>query len=352
MMSTMWRPSQKPWIGIKLRLSRQISASILCFGLLAQPCLANDSVIAIDAGGIDFERTDAIRIVSEDLFISVDHVRVRYIFENVTPEDVTLTVGFPLPSVFANDLADRAPETATDGAYMTFQTTVDGVEVQASETAEVFDLTDRNITDVFRAEGFPLKPQSPLYTRDFYESASTETETVKDRMRALGLLGDFESMKWKFRLTYTWVHRFKAGQRTAVVHSYIPLAGAFQFFTSAGATSSEEGLASWFREEFCPDASVWSALRSGAVGHPAAVVRHVGYNLTTGANWAGPIGSFRLTVDVGRAGNLVATCWPPKLEQHSETEFTFEAWDFMPRNNPRIAIIQSDIVDHPETDEY
>ncbi|NMM43588.1 DUF4424 family protein [Rhodospirillaceae bacterium KN72] len=332
-------------------MPRQISVSILCFGLLAIPCLANDSVIAIDAGGIDFARTDAIRIVSEDLFISTDRIRVRYIFENVTPEDVTLTVGFPLPPVFANDLVDRTPETATDGAYMTFETTVDEIQVQASETVEVFDLTDRNITDVFRAEGFPLKPQSPLYTRDFYESASTETETVKDRMRALGLLGNFESMKWKFRLTYTWSHRFKAGHLTEVVHSYVPLAGVFQFMSALSGAPTDAGLSTWIRDEFCPDESIWRALHSGAADHLVPVVRHVGYILTTGGNWAGPIGSFRLTVDTGHAENLIATCWPYRLKRRSETEFSFEARDFTPRHNPRIAIIESDLVAHQKTDE-
>src|SRR3569833_2396067 len=58
---------------------------------------ANASVATTAAGGLVLGRTDAIDMVSEDLFVSVDRIRVHYVFRNRTAKDVTVTVAFPMP---------------------------------------------------------------------------------------------------------------------------------------------------------------------------------------------------------------------------------------------------------------
>ena len=65
--------------------------------LLAAPAAANDSTAENGAGGLVLTRSESIDMVSEDLFVSADQVRVRYVFRNRSPADVRVTVAFPLP---------------------------------------------------------------------------------------------------------------------------------------------------------------------------------------------------------------------------------------------------------------
>ena len=65
------------------------------------PAAANDSTAHLAAGGLVLSRNDAIEMRSEDLFISMDEVRVRYRFHNRTGKDVTTLVAFPLPDITA-----------------------------------------------------------------------------------------------------------------------------------------------------------------------------------------------------------------------------------------------------------
>ena len=66
-------------------------------------------------------RTDAIDMVSEDLYVSPERIRVAYVFRNRTRSPVGTIVAFPMPD---RDLAEL-PE--NDIAYPhSFETRVDG----------------------------------------------------------------------------------------------------------------------------------------------------------------------------------------------------------------------------------
>src|SRR4051812_3426093 len=65
--------------------------------LLATSALANDTTASSGAGGLVLQRTDAIDMLSEDLFVSADAIRIRYVFRNRTLKDVDTVVAFPMP---------------------------------------------------------------------------------------------------------------------------------------------------------------------------------------------------------------------------------------------------------------
>ena len=69
---------------------------------------ANDSTGFQSTTGIELTTTDAIRMVSEDLRIGLDEVRVDYVFRNVTPAPVETLVAFPLPDLDLSQ-GDTAP---------------------------------------------------------------------------------------------------------------------------------------------------------------------------------------------------------------------------------------------------
>ena len=59
---------------------------------------ANDSVGWVSTGGVQYLKSDEIRMVSEDLFISVDKIRVDMSFTMMRQRTPTETVLFLLPA--------------------------------------------------------------------------------------------------------------------------------------------------------------------------------------------------------------------------------------------------------------
>eukprot|EP01035_Chromulina_nebulosa_P002425 gene2425-3273_t len=66
-----------------LAMKKTVLAAVLA-ALIAAPVLANDSTAELAAGGLVLTKTDAIEMRSEDLFISAEAVRVRYVFINTS----------------------------------------------------------------------------------------------------------------------------------------------------------------------------------------------------------------------------------------------------------------------------
>ena len=65
----------------------------------------------------------------------------------------------------------------------------------------------------------------------------------------------------------------------------------------------------------------------------------LGYVLKTATGWAGPIGHFRLIVDKGATGNLVAFC-PADSRKISPTQFEVRKANYEPDHDLNILIVQ------------
>src|SRR3954469_17640792 len=73
---------------------------IILFGAaltLAASAVAHDTTASSEAGGLVLQHTDAVDMVSEDLFVSAAQVRGRYLFRNRTTRDFDTVVAFPMP---------------------------------------------------------------------------------------------------------------------------------------------------------------------------------------------------------------------------------------------------------------
>ena len=66
--------------------------------------------------------------------------------------------------------------------------------------------------------------------------------------------------------------------------------------------------------------------------------RRINYVLRTGANWAGPIRSFKLTIDPGASDRLVSFC-PGRLKPTAPNALEFTAKDFKPEGDLKILIV-------------
>ncbi len=73
--------------------------SLILISLLTTSTFANDSTGYVGTGGIEYLKNKNIAMRSEDLFISKKIIKVDYQFKNLTTNDITETVLFPLPKL-------------------------------------------------------------------------------------------------------------------------------------------------------------------------------------------------------------------------------------------------------------
>ena len=285
-------------------------------GLGAASAFANDGVAESTAGGLVLKQTDAIDMVSEDLFVSADQIRVRYVFRNRTPRDVRVTVAFPMPDRNFYDLRYEGANYPAD-----FATRVDGqpVRMQVERRALARGVDQ---TALLQRIGLPVLTQDTV--RDVSAAAERLTDAQRRRLAELGLLEASEydlgqGMRtywepiWTVKEMWHWDQVFPAGRDLVVEHQYTPGIG-----TSVGSSlafpemRSDPDVQAYMRR-YCVDRAFMAAVdRMSAGGTPDRPIllgeRTIGYILTTGAGWRSPIRDFRLVVDKGRPENIVSFC--------------------------------------------
>ena len=214
--------------------------------LVAAPAHGNDSTAEAAVGGLVLTQNSDIDMVSEDLFVSAEQVRVRYVFRNRSPRDVRVTVAFPMP--------DR-----------------DFAELRYSDAA------------------------------------------------------------------------FPAGRDLVVEHRYTPAVGGT---VATGLTHPEFREGEGMREmaaRYCIDsdflAAVDRAVARTGEERPTFDEQWIGYILTTGGNWRGPIGDFRLVVDKGDPDYLVSFCGEG-VRRISPTQFEMRRRNWRPDRDLDILILR------------
>ena len=324
------------------------SSALLALGLaaLALPARANDTTAVMAAGGLVFTRTKAVSMVSEDLFISASEVRVKYRFLNRTAKEVTVQVAFPMPDVESSESPQGIP-TEDPTNIMGFATMTDGRPVAAQVEQKAF-LGKVDHTARLLALGLPLAPH--LQTTERALDRLTPAQKADLLKRGLVSEQSWDAGKgvethylptWTLKSAYHWQQTFPAGREITVDHRYSPGTGG-----SAGTQIGDASLMStkWGRADvarYCVDSKLIAAVRKTmgpGVEYPPFYEQRVGYILKTGANWAGPIGDFRLTVDKGAPENLVSFC-AEGVQKVSPTRFEVRKSQFVPRQDLDILIL-------------
>ena len=308
---------------------------------------ANDSTAEHGAGGLVLKQSREIDMVSEDLYVSAERVRVRYVFRNRAPRDVSVTVAFPMPD---RDLAeDRYGDSAYPGD---FATRVDGRPV-AMQVERRAVLGGADHSALLRRLGVPLAPDDEGTGR-IVAALEALPGAELARLRALRLIevDEFDGGQgwrrepvpaWTVRETWHWEQVFPTGHDLRVEHEYAPGTGGSVDVALARAEyrNSDEGRRE--QAEYCTDRSFLAALDRAAIeaprrGHGISEQR-LRYILTTGGNWRSPIGDFRLVVDKGRAENLVSFCGSG-LRRISPTQFEMRRRNWRPDRDLAVLIVQ------------
>ncbi|HEX8481878.1 MAG TPA: DUF4424 domain-containing protein [Allosphingosinicella sp.] len=313
------------------------AAPLLLLLALSAPAAANDSTAEHAAGGLVLTRSADIDMLSEDLFVSAEEVRVRYVFRNRSPREIRTLVAFPMPD------RDLGEEREMDVAYPSgFETRVEGRPVAMKvERKAMLKGVDR--TALLAALG--LSPDSRTEALDRLKPAD------RARLVKLGLAAPDEydagrgwerhlAPLWTMKESWFWEQAFPAGRDLAVEHRYVPGAGGsvdaalgFPEFRT-----TPEGRA--MIRDYCVDSAFLAGLDRLRRSSDATPEQRIGYILTTGGNWRSPIGDFRLVVDKGAPANLVSFCGEG-VRKIAPTRFEVRRKNWRPDRDLRILIVQA-----------
>jgi len=324
---------------------RSVLAILVFLGWFG-PSSANDSMAEIAIGGLALKETDAISLDSEDLYISKDEVRVNYRFTNTTGADVETLVAFPLP--------DQVYDENGEGYFhdmkkeLAFQTTVEGASANYEVVEQAFT-EGGDITKKIIALGLPLNASDDA--QGFSAKVAVLPETERKALLNEGLIHDqggggqpFYASTWSLRMAVTRKQVFPAGKTISVEHRYKPIAGG----SVGGALNPEFRMEDWSREhgkKFCIEDNWYAAFDKALAAKANVEVGApytewwIGYVLSSGANWKGPIKEFRLVVDKGKPENFVSFC-AEGVKKISPTQFEVKKTNFEPKDDLNILIVE------------
>lgn len=316
---------------------------------LAGPAVANDSTAELAAGGLVLTRTDAITMKSEDLYISADEVRVRYVFVNTSGRDVTTRVAFPMPDIGGPDFFfhdTNIPGGEDPANLLAFVTRIDGKPVKMEVEQKAF-VEGREITDWLVKRGIPLT----LHVDGMVARLDALSDADKAEAERLGIAvpEEYDAGKgwekhwnpaWILKTTFHWEQTFPAGREMVVEHRYKPATGS-SVGTIVGSPSMSV-TPEWgeTRAHYCIDGDILAAVKKGqgVAEYPPFWEKRVAYILKTGGNWAGPIGDFRMVVDKGAAENLVSFC-ASGVKKIAPTQFEVRHQNWTPDRDLNVLIL-------------
>ncbi len=330
-------------------MKKTVLAAVLA-ALIAAPVLANDSTAELAAGGLVLTKTDAIEMRSEDLFISAEAVRVRYVFLNSSGKPVTTRVAFPMPDLggeyfFESDTA--IPDREAPANILDFRTLVNGKPVVTDvEQRAIANGVDQ--TAWLMAHGIPLA----LHLDGVGDRLDALPRTAQEEAMRLGIVTPQEydqgkgwerhlTPAWILKTTFHWEQTFPAGTEVVVEHRYRPAIGG-SVDTMVGSPDWErDDYARTMRQRYCVDESFVEAVKKGkrGVASMGYTERRIAYVLKTGGNWAKPIGDFRMVIDKGDTRNLVSFC-ASGVKKISPTRFGVRKTDWRPEQDLYILLLR------------
>src|SRR5262245_25662759 len=338
-----------PTFSLRGRVS-SMALGVMAATAVAGPGAANDSSAELATGGLVFVRNDDIRMKAEDLYISAREIRVRYRFANTANRNVSILVAFPMPEIRVEGDRDMSIPTEDPVNFLAFTTRVNGQPVNATPEQRAF-AGGIDYTALLRERGIPLAPHlqstnralDRLPRQQWDELVAAGLAAIEEYDAGQGMQQHLAA-RWALRTNYYWEQVFPARAETVIEHRYRPSVGA-----SAGTMLGSPAAAKepWFAEyqgKYCMDGQFLAAIertRQGTDDGAWAPFREerIDYILETGANWAGPIGAFRLVVDKGDPDSMISFCGEG-VRKIGPTQFEMRKRDFLPRGNLSVLILK------------
>lgn len=331
------------------RLRHSLFAIAAAFYVVeASPGLANDSSAELSVGGLVFTRSADISMESEELTITPETVTVKYQFRNQSAAPITLTVAFPLPDIDLSEADNYAFPASDPSNFVGFETTIDGKPAALTMNQRAM-LGTKDVTAALRAAGIPLLPIG-----SDQKKFSELQPAVREKLINDGLLAQSGSDErgrplyeaaWTVKMSAVRQQTFPPNRLVSVEHRYrtsLGLSPDTILRKGLRQNKAMESEVDRYRKQYCVTDGFLASLdrlAGSAEGNTAKLKEwRISYVLKTGANWAGPIKSFRLIVDKGKPERIVSFC-APNIKPLSPTQTEASATNFTPDKDLRILMV-------------
>lgn len=318
-------------------MKHYLALTLLCLPMVS---LANDSTGFVGTGGIQYLKSPHIAMQTEDLFISKMQIRVDYQFKNLSQHDITETILFPLPRV--DDIEDSFAD--TESLVRSFKIWVNGKAVQPKVHVRAFlypvnQQGERvnqpiDVTEILQRCGVSDADLMGVWQRKEHMGNVRQrvVQCQAPKLRQIHPKLSLENLDWATQIVYSWQQTFKAGEITHVKHQYTPLLGGSLYFDAS--KDPKNG----FYRQYCVDDSFRAEIQRRYQKRDL-LYSALSYVLTTGANWAKPIGKFTLTIERD-SNELVSLCWDKSLKKVGANRFQAVKHDFLPKRDLDIVFVQ------------
>jgi hypothetical protein len=313
----------------------------------------HDSTAELGTGGLDFVQNENVEMRSEQLFVSTEQIRVTYHFFNKSEQPVTNLVAFPLPDITIADQDTNISVPTEDPVnFLAFSTMTNGQPIATQVEQKVFAKGIEQ-TALLSRLGIPLAPQ----LKATYDALDALPKDQWPQLVNLGLAEIVEygttpdlkmqqhlEPRWTLKTIFYWQQTFPAHEELVIQHQYKPSVGG-----TAGTGIGNPGIpdAQGYKAKYCMDPGfVAAVVRNNAAQRAQntwVMEQRIDYILKTGANWAGPIADFTLTIDKLKPDNLVSFC-ADGVKKISPTQFQVHYTNFTPKADLAILIVTTNVM--------
>lgn len=339
----------RPTFRLRARAFAGLLGLLLVLLLITVSASANDSTATLSAGGLVLKKTADIAILSEILRVGPKKITVDYEMQLQGSSALEVDIAFPLPRLNAAQLVNEPISTDTSHPenFVNFKLQVDGITVKTNQEIKAFEIEGlrADVTENLRAADMLLPPVAEsFYAKLSKLKPETHSELVKKKLLLIEHFSEQEptyTPLWETQISYYWKQRFEPGKIVRIHHEYVPVTGESFFGKFSFADN---------RKDWCLDKGTEGAInklllsrqREQETELDSVLLKRqqVDYILTTGANWAGPIRSFKLILEKERPEQIISLCLTG-LKKLSPTEFVWEAKDFVPKKELSVVFIGS-----------
>jgi hypothetical protein len=309
--------------------------------LSASAVLANDTMAELKTGGLVYVQTTDVAMEEESLYISRKEVLVDYVFRNTGDRSLDAVIAFPMPDIAGQPDSNLALDEPEADNFLGFSVLQEGRQITPELQQRVTALGIDRTQDLLALK-VPLLPYSDrtlAALKALPDAAKTDLVS-----KGLAFVDRYDAGKgwqedlrpaWTLHSTYWWKTSFPAGQPVRVSHRYKPSVGstvAMSFIDQGrpGSTYKDYVARYCIDDAFMKTAAKLEAA-AGKAG-PNYTEQWLSYILTTGANWGGTIGKFKLTIEKDNPADYVSFCGAG-IRKIGPTTFEMTADDFTPEKD-------------------
>jgi len=334
---------------------------------------ADDTVVGLGSGGLEFRTTNKVSMLKERLTISPKAIDARYTFRNVTDHPVELMVAFPLPVIDFSKINPHGPyiniPNSHSANFVDFKTIVDGRAVSTLTETKAF-VGDKDISIELKKAG--IRFWIPGYGTDYglntnearVESSLDSTKqvralpkSVQQHLVKIGALKQgpqeddaFPFPNWRLVTLYFWTQVFPARKDVIIHHTYQPISTMSEGFNIQsydektmqrlpleliGGANARYPKHAANLKQYCMTDDFFAAAKTRTAFKTYAI----DFILKTANAWHKPIGEFTLVLETDDPENLVSICING-MKRTSPTSFEVTKYNFAPSEDLKIFFLK------------